>query len=132
MAKNRVFISYDYDKDKASKDRLLGWDADKEIDFSSYDQSLNVAVDSDKAAAIKQVLSARISDSSHFLSIVGKESYRSGWAEWETRKAVELKKKLVAVRTDSTNNPPRALQSAGALWSMMFNFDSIKKALADA
>ena len=34
MAKNRVFISYDYDRDKASKDRLLGWDADKEFDFS--------------------------------------------------------------------------------------------------
>ena len=27
MAKNRVFISYDYDKDKVSKDRLLAWDA---------------------------------------------------------------------------------------------------------
>ena len=132
MAKNRVFISYDYDRDKASKDRLLGWDADKEIDFSSYDQSIEVAVDSDNAAAIKQVLSARIGDSSHFLCIVGKESYRSGWVEWETRKAVELKKKLVAVRTDSINNPPRALQSAGASWSMMFNFDSIKKALDDA
>lgn len=131
MAKNRVFISYDYDKDKASKDRLLGWDADKEFDFSSYDQSINVAVDSDDAAAIKQVLSARIGDSSHFLCIVGNGSYRSGWVEWETRKAVELKKKLVAVRTDSINNPPRALQSAGASWSMMFNFDSIKKALDD-
>jgi len=131
MAKNRVFISYDYDRDKAFKDRLLGWDAGKEIDFSSYDQSIEVAVDSDNAAAIKQVLSARIGDSSHFLCIVGKESYRSGWAAWETRKAAELKKKLVAVRTDSINNPPRALQSAGASWSMMFNFDSIKKALAD-
>src|SRR3989338_6969018 len=87
MAKNRVFISYDYDRDKASKDRLLGWDADKEIDFSSYDQSIEVAVDSDNAAAIKQVLSARIGDSSHFLCIVGRESYRSGWVEWETRKA---------------------------------------------
>ena len=54
MAKNRVFISYDYDRDKASKDRLLGWDADKEFDFSSYDQSIDVAVDSDNAAAIKQ------------------------------------------------------------------------------
>ena len=131
MAKNRVFISYDYDRDKAFKDRLLGWDAGKEIDFSSYDQSIEVAVDSDNAAAIKQVLSARIGDSSHFLCIVGRESYRSGWVEWETRKAVELKKKLVAVRTDSINNPPIALQCAGASWSMMFNFDSIKKALAD-
>ncbi len=130
MAKNRVFISYDYDRDKASKDRLLGWDADKEFDFSSYDQSLDVSVDSDNAAAIKQVLSARIGDSSHFLCIVGKESYLSGWAAWETRQAAELKKKLVAVKTDSINNSPSALQHAGASWSPLFTFDSIKKAIA--
>ena len=130
MAKNRVFISYDYDRDKASKDRLLGWDADKEIDFSSYDQSIEVAVDSDNAAAIKQVLSARIGDSSHFLCIVGKQTYRSGWAAWATRKAAELKKKLVAVKTDSINNSPSALQGVGASWSMLFTFDSVKKAIA--
>ncbi len=130
MAKNRVFISYDYDHDKVSKDRLLAWDADKEFDFSSYDQSLDVAIDSDDAAAIKQDLAARIGESSHFLCIVGKQTYLSGWAAWETRKAAELKKKLVAVKTDSINNSPSALQRAGALWSLLFTFDSIKKAIA--
>lgn len=131
MARNRVFISYDYDHDRASKDRLLGWDTDKEFDFSSYDQSLDVSVDSNEAAAVKQVLSARIGESSHFLCIVGKESYRSGWVAWETQKAVELKKKLVAVKTDSINNSPSALQGVGASWSMLFTFDSIKRAIAD-
>ncbi len=130
MAKNRVFISYDYDHDKDSKDQLLGWDADKEFDFSSYDQSIDVAVNSDDAAAIKQVLSACIGESSHFLCIVGKQTYLSGWAAWETRKAAELKKKLVAVKTDSINNSPSALQHAGASWSLLFTFDSIKKAIA--
>ncbi|MBI2998349.1 MAG: TIR domain-containing protein [Deltaproteobacteria bacterium] len=130
MAKNRVFISYDYDHDKASKDRLLGWDANKEFDFISYDQSLDVSVDSNEAAAVKQVLSARIAESSHFLCIVGKQTYRSGWAAWATRKAAELKKKLVAVKTDSINNSPSALQGVGASWSMLFTFDSVKKAIA--
>jgi hypothetical protein len=129
MAKNKVFISYDYDNDKASKDRLLGWDANNEFDFSSYDQSFGVAVDSPEAVAIKQHLAALIRDTSYFLCIVGKESYRSGWLAWEVQKAVELKKKVVAAKTDSINNSPRALQSAGASWSTMFNFDSIKKAM---
>jgi len=35
MAKNKVFIGYDYDNDKAAKDWLLGWDTNKEFDFSS-------------------------------------------------------------------------------------------------
>ena len=129
MAKNKVFVGYEYDHDKAAKDRLLGWDANQEFDFSSYDQSFGVAVDSPGAAAIKQDLAARIGDASYFLYIVGKESYRSGWLAWEVRKAVELKKKLVAAKTDSINNSPASLQGVGASWSTMFNFDSIKKAM---
>jgi hypothetical protein len=48
---------------------------------------------------------------------------------WEIRKAIELKKKLVAAKTDSTNNSPTAIQGVGASWSTLFNFDSIKKAM---
>jgi hypothetical protein len=129
MAKNKVFVGYDYDVDEAAKDRLLGWDVDKEFDFSSYDRSFDVAIDGEKAAAIKQELAARIGDSSHFLCIVGKETYRSAWMAWEIRKAVELKKKLVAAKTDSTNNSPAALQGVGASWSTLFDFESIKKAM---
>jgi hypothetical protein len=129
MAKNKVFIGYDYDHDKAFKDRLLGWDVNKEFDFSAYDRSFGVAVDSPEAAAIKQDLTARIGDSSHFLCIVGKETYRSVWMAWEIRKAVELKKKLVAAKTDSTHNSPTAMQGVGASWSTTFTFDSIKKAV---
>jgi MTH538 TIR-like domain (DUF1863) len=129
MAKLRVFISYDYDHDKACKDRLLEWDTNQEYDFRSYNQSFGVSVDSPEATAIKQDLAARIGDSGCFLCIIGKDTYRSGWAVWEILKAVELKKKLVAVKTDSINNSPTAMQGVGASWSAMFNFDSIKSAI---
>ena len=129
MANNKVFIGYEYDSDKASKDRLLGWDANHEFDFSFYDQSFDVAVDSPDAAAIKQDLAQRIGDANYFLCIVGKETYSSAWIAWEIRKAIEFKKKLVAAKTDSTNNSPTAMQGVGASWSTMFNFDSIKKAM---
>jgi len=129
MAKNKVFIGYDYDCDKASKDRLLGWNVNQEFDFSSYDRSFDVAVDSPEAMVIKQDLAARIRDASYYLCIVGTETYRSGWVAWEIGKAVELKKKLVAAKIDSTNNSPTAMQGVGASWSTTFNFDSIKKAM---
>ena len=129
MAKNKVFIGYDCDNDKASKDRLLGWDTNKEFDFSSYDQPIGIAVDSEEAATIKQDLAARIDECSYFLCIVGKETYHSGWMAWKIRKVIELKKKLVAAKTDSTHNSPSAMQRVGASWSTMFNFDSIKKAM---
>ena len=129
MSKNKVFIGYDYDNDKAAKDRLLGWDVNKEFDFSFYDRSFDFAVDSDEANVVKQDLATRIGDASHFLCIVGKETYRSAWMVWEIRKAIELRKKLVAAKTDSINNSPTAMQGVGASWSTMFNFDSIKKAM---
>jgi len=129
MAKNKVFIGYDYDSDKAAKDRLLGWDVNKEFDYSAVDRSFDVAGDSEEAAVFKQELAARIGDSNYFLCIVGRETYHSGWMAWEIRKAVELKKKLVGAKIDSTNNSPTAMQRVGASWSTTFNFDSIKKAM---
>jgi len=48
---------------------------------------------------------------------------------WEIRKAIELKKKLVAAKTDSTNNSPTLVQGVGASWSTIFNLDSIKTAV---
>jgi hypothetical protein len=117
MAKNNVFIGYDYDNDKAAKDRLLGWDANKEFDFSSYDQSFDVAVDSEEAVAIKQDLAARIGDSSHFLCIVGKETYHDSWMAWEIRKAVELKKSswpLRPIRLTTRRPQCRGLGRRGA------------------
>jgi hypothetical protein len=129
MAKNKVFIAYDYENDKAAKDRLLEWGANGEFDFSSYDRSFGVEVDSNEAAAIKQDLAARIANCGLFLCIVGHETYRSRWMAWEIGKAVELEKKLVAVKTDSTNNSPTLLQRVGASWSAMFNFNSVKEAM---
>lgn len=60
MAINEVFISYDYEHDKRDKDRLLGWDVNHELSFSSYDKSLNVELDSNEAADIKQNLTAQL------------------------------------------------------------------------
>ena len=49
--------------------------------------------------------------------------------KWEIEKAVELKRKLIAVKTDSGNTSPDAILGVGASWAMSFTFDSIKKAV---
>ena len=132
MAKKSVFISYDYDSDKHYKNLLVAWDANKEFDFSFYDASVDVSVDSDDAAAIKRVISARINSATHFLCIVGEKTHKSKWVAWEIDKAVELKKKIVAVKTAKDNKTPTGLYGVGATWALSFNFASIKKALEDA
>lgn len=97
MAKKKIFISYDYDNDKHYKNLLLAWDKNNEFDFSFYDTSVDVSVDSTDATAISRVISARINNSTYFLCIVGKHTHKSDWVAWEISKAVELKKKIVAV-----------------------------------
>jgi len=132
MAKKKVFISYDYDNDKHYKNLLLAWDANKEFDFYLYDQSVDVSVNSTDAAAIKRVISARINESTYFLCIVGKQTHKSGWVAWEIGKAVELKKKIVAVKIDRSYDTPTGLYGVGASWALSFTFDAIKKALDNA
>ena len=111
---------------------MVAWDKNSLFDFSFYDASVDVSVDSTDAAAIKRTISARINNATYFLCIVGKHTHKSGWVKWEIEKAVELKKKLVAVKTDSDNTSPTAILGVGASWAMSFTFDSIKKAVDNA
>ncbi|MGD9037285.1 MAG: TIR domain-containing protein, partial [Syntrophobacterales bacterium] len=92
MANKRIFISYDYSNDENYKDLVLAWDKDEDLDFSFYDMSVEVSVDASDAAAIKREISARISDCSHFLCLVGRYSHKSRWVDWEIKTAMELKK----------------------------------------
>lgn len=132
MAKKKIFISYDYDHDKHYKNLLLAWDANKLFDFSFYDESVDVSVDSDDAAAIKRVISARINSSTYFLCIVGKHTHKSDWVTWEINKAVELKKRLLAVKTGSGNTSPAAILGVGASWAKSFTLESITNAIDNA
>ena len=132
MAKKKIFISYDYDNDKHYKNLLKAWDANGTFDFSFHDHSADVSINSTNAAAIKRAISAKINSATYFLCIVGEKTHKSSWVKWEIEKAVELKKKIVAVKTSSTNTTPPELLGVGASWAMSFTEEAIKKAINDA
>ena len=132
MAKKKVFISYDYDNDKHWKNLLAAWDKNGDFDFTFYDASVDVSVDSTSASVIKRVISARISSAPRFLCIIGKSTHKSGWVKWEIEKAVALKRKIIAVKTESENISPGAILGVGASWAMSFSFAAIKKAVDEA
>ena len=132
MAKKKVFVSYDYTNDKHYKNLLLAWDANGDFDFSLYDQSVDISVDSEDASAIKRVISARINKSTYFLCLVGKKTHKSGWVAWEINKAVALKKKIVAVKINRSNTTPDELYGVGASWALSFTFESITQSINKA
>jgi hypothetical protein len=130
--KKKVFISYDYDKDKHYKNLLLAWDGNKHFNFSIHDHSADVSVNSTDATAIKRVISRYINEATYFLIIVGEKTHKSSWVKWEIEKAVELGKRIVAVKTDRENVSPNALLGIGANWAMSFTYDAISKAINNA
>lgn len=132
MAKRKVFISFDYDNDRHYKNLLVAWDKNKHFDFAFYDGSVTARVNSTSAGPIRRVISRRIAECPRFLCIVGEETSSSGWVEWEIDKAVELRRKLVAVKTSRSNTTPLKLYGVGAKWALSFTFDAIKKALGES
>jgi len=132
MATKRVFISYDYDNDKNYKNLLVAWDKNKELDFSFYDASVTVAIDSNDADYTKSRIKPKIEASTHLLCIVGKQTHTSEWVDWEIRTAISLKKKLIGVKIEKDNTSPQSLLGGGATWALSFTFESIKKAVDSA
>ena len=132
MAKKKMFISFDYDNDRHYKNLLVAWDKNGLFDFSFYDGSVTVSVNSNDAPPIKRVITSRISDCPRLLCIVGKEAHKSSWIAWEIAKANELKKKIIAVKTEKSNQTPEGLKGVGAKWAMSFNLEAIKKAVENS
>lgn len=129
MASKKVFISYDYDNDRHYKNLLLAWNKNSEFNFEMEDHSADISINSTDAAVIKRAISAKIGNADYFLCIVGKSTHKSSWVKWEIIKAIELKKKIIAVKTDSTNTSPDEILGSGASWAMSFTFEAIKKAI---
>lgn len=132
MAKKKVFISYDYINDRRYKNLLLAWDQNNDFDFSISDYSADLSINSSDARAIKSVLSRYINQASYFLVIVGEETYQSEWVCWEIETAVDLGKKIVAVKTNRSNTSPNELIGVGASWALSFTYESISGAIENA
>lgn len=141
MAKKEVFVSFDYDNDKHYKFLLEGWDANPNFGFKFSDKSAH-EISSENVDRVKAVLTRKIEDAAHTLVLIGKYANEEhpdsdliddiNWINWEINKSIELGKKLVAVKLNSSNESPTAIIGVGAKWAMSFTQKQITKALEDA
>ena len=124
----KIFISYDYDNDKHYKNMLRAWNANKQFEFSFYDNSVDISVDSKDKGVIRRVVSSKINKADCFLCLVGEHTHKSSWVKWEIQKAVKLEKEIVAVKISKSNISPDEILNVNAKWTK-FGFDSIKEAI---
>lgn len=131
MAK-KVFVSYHSAvEDTRYKNLLVAWSANDNghFDINFDDTSVGVSINSDNATYIKSVIKKKITESSVFLCLIGENTHNSDWVKWEIDKAVELGKKIVAVKISNSYTSPTNILGVGASWAKSFTYDSIKTAL---
>ena len=140
MAKKKVFVSFDWHKDKRYKFMLQAWDANPEFDFQFNDHSSG-EIKSWDIPTVKAALTRKIQAADYTLVIVGAEANkihadriaigdRNG-QKFEIAKG-KPSNKLVGVKLSSNYTSPDELLNAGASWAHTFSQDSIIKALSVA
>jgi hypothetical protein len=127
--KQKVFVSYYYDKDRHYKRLLNAWSANKKFNLEFDDISTDVSINSEDKAYIQRKISEKIEQCDVFVVFVGKESHTREWISWEIIKAKEFNKKIVSIKAKRNYTSPEELLSAGAAWVYGFNEQKIREAI---
>ena len=134
----RIFISFDYEHDKNYRYLLTALAKNPRSDIEFTDVTPE-EIQSYDVGRIKAVLTKKIKEATHTLVIVGKyaNSYHPdrdeigerNWQWWEINKSDEESKGFIAVKIESSNEPPEPLYGKGATWANSFTVDSIVNAI---
>jgi hypothetical protein len=128
-----VFVSYDHENDGYYKDVLLTWANDPDFPrLLVSDQPVTAPIESEEAAPAKRTTLGRIKAATGFLCVVGLKTCSSRWVEWETRTAIDLEKRMIAVRINRDCAFPEVLSDVGATCALSFTFEGIKQAVNEA
>ena len=128
MADKKIFISFDYDKDKHYRRLLSAWDANEAFTFSFEDHSTPY-IDSEDAGRIKAAITTKMKAARCLLVIVGAQTSRSTWVAWEIEKGRDLGLSLVAVKIDRGFTSPAGLLGAGVTWANAFTLEGVTRAV---
>lgn len=141
MIKKKIFVSFDYEKDRQYKYLLEAWNKNSEFEFEFDDKSTR-EINSWNIPTIKAALSRKINEADYTLVIIGQDAnklhrdrsligYRN-WQNYEIAKSKENGNKLIAIKINSNYESPDELLGAGASWAYSFTEDSIMKAVKNA
>lgn len=141
MAKKKVFVSFDYDKDKYYKYLLEAWDANSDFEFSFSDMSSN-EVKTEDISRVKAALTTKINKATYTLVIVGEDANKQhkdhkeigykNWQNFEVARSIDNGNKLVGVKIKSYYSAPEEMLGQGASWAKSFTQDAIINALNEA
>lgn len=138
MTKKKVFISFDYDKDKHYYYLMKAWDANSNFEFIFSDYT-SKEIKSEDVDVVKRALSRKINEATYTLVIIGEDANRRhkdskkigyiNWQNYEVAKSNDSKNKLVGVKIKNVYSAPEEMIGAGASWASEFTQEKIIAAL---
>lgn len=139
MDRRKVFVCFDSENDREYKLLLEAWGANPSFEFVFADQKPG-EIDTKNIDRIKATLTARISDATHTLVIVGEFADtphpkrtligHRNWINFEISKSRTCCNKIAAVKIDQSYESPEELVTTA--WAFTFDEDSIIRALDQA
>jgi hypothetical protein len=132
MARKRIFISYDHETDARYKNLLHAWNKHDDFEIQIYNGSLQTSINSDNATYVKSQIKPLITWCSYLLCIIGEDTYKSAWIDWEIKTAIANGKGLIGVKINNDCTSPAAIMNQGAKWALSFNYEAIKNAIDGA
>jgi hypothetical protein len=139
MPVRKVFVSFDYENDRHYKYLLEAWDANPNFEFVFNDQTPD-EIQSRDVGRVKAAITAKISQSTYTLVIVGKyansphrDRWQIGFKNWinfEVHQSKEHKNRVIAVFLDWANAAPDECQGCSLTSVYGFDKDQIVKALS--
>ncbi len=130
---SRVFVGFSSDN-KHYFDLMKAWKYNKNMDFDFIDLQLNIAINSENEAYIKNLIRQKITRSGTFIQIIGNNTKnKHKYVRWEAEVAIEKNCRLICVNINGDreiNNAltPPILKNKGAMF-VPFNASIIQYTL---
>lgn len=141
MYGKKVFVSFDYEKDRHYYYLMKAWDANSSFEFSFSDYTSR-EIKSDSIPVVKAALTRKVNEADYTLVLVGADANRThpdhrqighrNWQNFEVAKSREAHNRLVAVSLCPNYEWPEELRGVGATWARSFTEDAIIRALNEA
>lgn len=109
------------DKDLVTLFRGQARNKNSDLEFNDY--SVTVPFNSEDADYIRSRITERIKDASITICLIGEDTHKSSWVEWEIGKSDNLGKRLLGVRLHSSSNRDRAPQALIDATARIVNWD---------
>jgi len=124
MKRKKIFISFDFDKDRSLKDLLIGQSRHPESPFEVFDHSLKEAARED---SWEERARHKISLADEVIVLLGSSTHRAPGVLKEVRIARELGKKVVQV-IGHKDRAHKRVPGGGVLYR--WTWDNLKKILS--